>query len=154
RVHLDSLGGELDIAGRHAVEELAALGLVQAASFESISHSNKLEVDDCPLQAEKEPVVGVLRVVNAVLIREDRPEDGTRLQKIVPILIVASDPAHLDPEDQADMLYGNFGQEALESAPLVGRPPALPLIVVDDQDAIPWPPQGDGMVGEGVLPLP
>ena len=28
------------------------------------------------------------------------------------------------------------------------------MIVVDDQDAIPGPPQGDRVVGEGVLPLP
>jgi hypothetical protein len=72
----------------------------------------------------------------------------------VPILVVASDPAHLDPEDQADMLHGNFGQEALESAPLVRRPPTLPLVVVDDQDAIPRPPQGDRVGGESILPLP
>ena len=52
------------------------------------------------------------------------------------------------------MLHGNLGQEALESAPLVGRPAALPLVVVDDQDAIPGPSQGDRVVGEGVLPFP
>ena len=93
-------------------------------------------------------------IVDAVLVREDRPEDGTHLQEIVPILVVAGDAAHLDPEDQADMLHGNLGQEALKSAPLVGRPAALPLIVVDDQDAIPGPSQGDRVVGEGVLPFP
>ena len=153
-VHLDPLGGELDVAGRHAVKEFAALGLVQPSSFQSIPHSNKLEFADGSLQAEQEPVVGVLRVVDAVLVREDRPEDGTHLQEIVPILVVAGDPAHLDPEDQADMLHGNLGQEALESASLVGRPATLSLVVVDDQDAIPGPSQGDRMVGEGVLPLP
>ena len=52
------------------------------------------------------------------------------------------------------MLPSNFGQEALESAPPVGRTTALALIVVDDHDAIPRPPQGDGMVGEGILPFP
>ena len=153
-VHLDPFRGELDVAGGHAVKELAALGLVQPASFQSISHSNKLKFADRSLQAEQEPVVGVLRVVDAVLVREDRPEDGTHLQEIVPIPVVAGDAAHLDPEDQADMLHGNLGQEALESAPLVGRPAALPLVVVDDQDAIPGPSQGDRVVGEGVLPLP
>ena len=153
-VHLDPFRGELDVAGGHAVKEFAALGLVQPASFQSISHSNKLEFADCSLQAEQEPVVGVLRVVDAVLVREDRPEDGTHLQEIVPIPVVAGDAAHLDPEDQADMLHGNLGQEALKSAPLVGRPAALPLIVVDDHDAIPGPSQGDRVVGEGVLPFP
>ena len=153
-VHLDPFRGELDVAGGHAVKEFAALGLVQPASFQSISHSNKLEFADGAFQAEQEPVVGILGVVDAVLVREERPEDGTHLQKIVPILVVAGDAAHLDPEDQADMLHGNLGQEALESAPLVGRPAAVSLIVIDDQDAIPGPSPGDRVVGEGILPLP
>src|SRR4051794_40137071 len=55
-VQLDPIGGELDIAGRHTVEELAALGLVQPTAFQSISHSNKLKFADGPLQAEQEPV--------------------------------------------------------------------------------------------------
>ena len=153
-VHLDAIRGELDVAHGHAVKELAALGLVQPASFQSIPHSNKLKFADCPLQAEQKPVVGILRVVDAVLVREDRPEDGTHLQEIVPILVVAGDPAHLDAEDQADMLHGNLGQEALKSAPTVGGPAAQTLVVVDDQDAIPGPSQGDRMVGEGILPFP
>ena len=153
-VHLDPIRGELDVAGGHAVEELAALGLVQPASFQSISHSNKLEFADGSLQAEQEPVVGILGVVDAVLVREQRPEDGTHLQEIMPILVVAGDAAHLDPEDQADMLHGNFGQEALESAPLVGRPAAQPLIVIDDQDAIPGPSPGRPRGRRGHIAVP
>ena len=154
RVQLHPIGGELDVAGRHAVEKLAALGLVQSASFQSISHSNKLEFADGALQAEQEPVVGILGIVDAVLVREQRPEDGTHLQKIMPIFVVAGDAAHLDAEDQADMLHGNLGQDALESAPLIGGAAAEPLIVVDDQDAIPGPSPGGREVGEGILPFP
>ena len=154
RVHLDSIRGELDVAGGHAVKELAALGLVQPASFQSISHSNKLEFADGPFQAEQEPVVGILGIVDAVLVREQRPEDGTHLQEIMPVFVVAGDAAHFDPEDQPDMLHGNFGQDALESAPLVGGPAAESLIVIDDQDAIPGPSPGGSVVGEGILPFP
>ena len=52
------------------------------------------------------------------------------------------------------MLQGNFGEEALEPAAPVGGASAHPLIVVDDQDAIPGPSQGGRMVGQGVLPFP
>ena len=51
------------------------------------------------------------------------------------------------------MLHGNLGQDALESAALIGRPAAEPLIVVDDQDAIPGPSPGGREVGEGILPF-
>jgi len=52
------------------------------------------------------------------------------------------------------MLHGNLGQDALESAPLVGRPTAESLIVIDDQDAIPGPSPGGCEVGKGILPFP
>jgi len=52
------------------------------------------------------------------------------------------------------MLHGNFGEQVLKSAPPVGRLGALPLILIDDQDAIPGPPQNDRMIGEGILPFP
>ena len=71
----------------------------------------------------------------------------------MPIFVVASDAAHLDPDDQPDMLHGNLGEDALESAALVGRPTAQSLIVIDDQDAIPGPSQSDLMVREGILPF-
>ncbi len=45
------------------------------------------------------------------------------------------------------MLHGNLGQEALESAPLVGRPAALPLVVVDDHDARPLVPPSSHTLG-------
>jgi hypothetical protein len=51
------------------------------------------------------------------------------------------------------VLHRNFGQKALKPVPLVGRSTALSLVVIDGNDAIPWPSQSDGMVGEGVLPL-
>jgi hypothetical protein len=46
------------------------------------------------------------------------------------------------------MLHGNLGQQTLESASSIGRTTAQALILVDDQDAIPGPAQGDRMVGE------
>ena len=98
-VQVDAIRGDLDIAQRHVLEEFAAPGLVQPATLQSIPHSNKLEFADRALQAEQEPVVGVLRIVHAVLVGEDRPEEGAHLQEIVPIPVVAGDAAHLDAED-------------------------------------------------------
>jgi hypothetical protein len=136
------------------MKERAALGFVQPTSFQSIPHSNKLEFADCTLQAEQEPVVGILWVVDTVLIGQDCSEDGTHLQKIVPIPVVAGDAAHLDPQNQADMLHGNFGQDAMKSAALDGCPSRLSLIVIDDHDVIPGPSQGDRELNKFILPFP
>jgi hypothetical protein len=72
----------------------------------------------------------------------------------MPISVIASDATHVDPEDQADMLHGNFGQDAMKSTPDVCYPSGLSLIVVDDQDTISGPSQSDREFGEFVLPLP
>jgi hypothetical protein len=129
------------------------LTLVQPTSFQSVSHSNELEFADLSLEAEQAPVFGILRVVNAVLVGQDRSEDGTHLQKIVPIPVVAGDPAHLDPQDQPDVLHFNLSQEAVKSASLDSRPTGLSLIVIDDHNAIPRPSQVDRELDEFVLPF-
>src|SRR5271166_3652131 len=116
------------------MEELAALCLVQPTSFQAVSHRNKLKFADGALQAEQEPVVGIPGIIDTILVRQQCPKDSTHLQKIMPILVVAGDAAHLDSQDQADMLHGNFGEDSLKSTPLVGCPAAQSLIVVDDQD--------------------
>ncbi len=72
---------------------------------------------------------------------------------MVPILIRACQAAYLQPQDQAHVAHGNFGDEALESRPVMGRFPTLPLVLIDNQHAILRPAEGNGKVGEGVLPL-
>src|SRR5262249_26068657 len=135
-VHRDSIRGELDVAGGHAVKEFAALSLVKSATLQSISHSNQLKFADDSRQAEQEPAVGIHGIIAANLVREQRPEASTHLQKIMPLFVVSGDAAHLDSDDQTDVLHGNFGEEALKSAAHVGAARADPLVVVDDQDAI------------------
>jgi hypothetical protein len=52
------------------------------------------------------------------------------------------------------VLHGNFGQDAMKSASVDGRPRRLSLIVIDDHDPIPWPPQGDREFDEFILSFP
>jgi hypothetical protein len=40
---------------------------------------------------------------------------------MMPILVVAGHAAHLDPQDQADMIHGNFGHDAMKSGSPIGR---------------------------------
>jgi hypothetical protein len=60
-------------------------------------------------------------------------------------------PAHLQPENQPDVVEGDLGEQPLKPGPALDRLAALAQIVVDGSDAIPGPPEGDGAVGQGVL---
>jgi hypothetical protein len=105
------------------------------------------------LQAEQEPVVGVVGVVDAILVGQERAQEGADLQQVVPIAGRPREPAHLQPQDQPDVVHRDLGEQALEAMPPVGFLGALPLVVVDDQDPIAGPPQGQGVVDQLVLSL-
>ncbi len=49
------------------------------------------------------------------------------------------------------MVEADFGEQALEAGPALGRGPALALVLVDDENAVGRPTEFDGPVGEGVL---
>jgi hypothetical protein len=73
---------------------------------------------------------------------------------MMPILVVAGHAAHLNPQDQAGMIHGHFGQDAVVSGPPLGRLATVALVLVDEQDPVPGPSQGHGQVDQGVLPFP
>src|SRR5271163_1309363 len=70
---------------------------------------------------------------------------------MMPVFVGAGQPTHLDPEDQADVFHGNFGQDAMKSATVLGRLATESLVVVDDQDTVAGPSQCDRVVDQRVL---
>src|SRR5512142_2339478 len=52
------------------------------------------------------------------------------------------------------MVHGDLGEEVLEPEPWSGGPATPALVFVDDQDPIPGPTEGHGVVRHGVLSLP
>src|SRR4051812_10815992 len=69
----------------------------------------------------------------------------------MPILARAGQPAHLQAEDQPDMVEADLGEQALETESVLGGGPALALILVDDENAFGWPTELDSPIYEGVL---
>ena len=76
------------------------------------------------------------RVVDRVGVGQEHAEAGTELQELVPVAVGAGQPAHLQAEDQADVVEGDLGQQPLESGATLDRLAALAQVVVDDGDAI------------------
>ena len=69
----------------------------------------------------------------------------------MPVAVGAGQPAHLQAEDQADVVEGDLGQEPLEAGPALDRLAAPAQVVVDGGDAIGRPAEGDGPAGQGIL---
>ena len=91
------------------------------------------------------------RVVDRVGVGQEHAEAGAELEQLVPVAVGAGQPAHLQAEDQADVVEGDLGQEPLEAGPALDRLAALAQVVVDRRDAVAGPAEGDGAVGQGVL---
>ena len=132
--------------------QLAALGLVDQAPLQAVPHREQLELAHRPLQSQQQAVVAVRRVVDAVLVAQEGAEQGAQLQQVVPVLGGPGQPAHLQAQDQADVPERHLGEQPLEPGPVFGPPAALALVLVDDHDPGARPAQGDGVVGQGVLP--
>ena len=104
------------------------------------------------LEPQQQPVVVIGRVVEPVLVGQQGPEDGAQLQELVPVLVGARQAAHLQAEDDADVVQADLGEQVLEAEPALGRLPAPPLVFVHDLDAALGPAQGGRPVDQAVLP--
>ena len=55
------------------------------------------------------------RVVEPILVGEQDAEHRTQFDELMPVLARAGQPAHLQAEDQADVVQTHLGQQSLES---------------------------------------
>ena len=69
----------------------------------------------------------------------------------MPILARPRQPAHLDAQDDADVIEADLGQESLEAEPALRGLAAVPLVLVDDDHPVRRPAQGDGATSQVVL---
>src|SRR6516164_2368032 len=89
------------------------------------------------------------RIVDSVLVDEDRADQSTELDQCVPVTSVAGETRSLDRKHRADATVTDCGQQPLEA--WTGDASARPSeIVVDDLDGRPTKPLG--AVGKPILP--
>jgi hypothetical protein len=112
---------------------------VVAAIDQTLPQGDQLERAHVALEPQQESVVGLARVVDAVLVGDQRAAQGPQLQELLEVYRRACQAAHLQAEYQADVAQADLGQQALEAATLAGVLAAEALVVVDDQDAVGGP---------------
>jgi hypothetical protein len=72
------------------------------------------------LQAEQQPVVEVSRIVNAVLVQDQRLSERRQLEQAVPVGVVARQARDLEPEDDPGMAECNLADQVLEAVAVLG----------------------------------
>ena len=103
-----------------------------------------------PLETEQEPVIEVDRIVDAVLVEDQRLAQGANLEKPMPIGGVSREPGHLKAEHDPGPPHADLGDQLLEPfAIAIGTGEAE--IAIDHDDALGRPAQGHGPLAQCVL---
>ncbi len=143
--------GELDVPTRDGADQFASVGLVKLAALQAISHCDELIFTHRSFQPQEKSIVRISRLVEAVLIREQCTEDRTHVEKTIPVLVGASQSAHLNPQDQTDVPHGNLSQQAVKSIAILGRRTTESLVVVDHENTVLGPSESHCIVDQRVL---
>ena len=70
------------------------------------------------------------RIVEPIRVGEQGSKDCTQFDELMPVLARAGQPAHLQAEDEPDMVETDLGKQLLKAQSPLGRGPALALILV------------------------
>lgn len=77
----------------------------------------ELELADAALHAQKQPVIGMARVVDAVMIHDTRIYQAAKLQHVMPVAPFAGQARHFQAEDRADRPRTQHGDKPFEAGP-------------------------------------
>lgn len=92
-------------------------------------------------------------IIEALAVGDDDAEDGTKLQELMPVPVIARQTRSVEADDETGIVQTDLGNQTLKAASLRLAAAGLAKIIVDDADALPWPPKTDGAVDETVLQL-
>ena len=126
----------VDVANRRTHPELAATSLVELAAEQTRAQQVELGLTHRPLQPEQQPIVEVPRVVDAVLVQDERFGERTDLEQAVPVGGIARQARDLQTHHDADSTEADIGDQALKAVALGGRRARQPKVLVDDDELL------------------
>jgi hypothetical protein len=140
-----------DQTDRRPHPELTPAGLVEGPAQQAGPQDVPLRLTHGALEAEEQPVVEVTRIVNAVLIEDERLGQRADFEKPVPVAGIPRQPGHLQAHHEADPAQPDLGDQPLEATALRGRGAGQPEILIDHHDLLRRPAERLGAALEVVL---
>ena len=104
-----------------------------------------------PLRPSSSRSLNSPRVIEPVLVADQRAGQRADLQQPVPVGVVAGQPGDLQAEHDPGPAHADLGDQALEPFPVGGRRAGLALVDVDDDDLVGGPAQRDRPLPQRVL---
>jgi len=137
------------IADRHRRVQLAARCLQTQRLLGALPKHRELELAECTLQAQQQPIVDRSGIIDPVLIDDQAVHNDTEFQQRMPVAAVASQTRSLYRQHRARGTGADCCKQTLEAGP--GSAAARTTkIIVDDDDILPT--EGARSRLQGILP--
>jgi hypothetical protein len=152
-VQAHPLLGVVDKADGQAHLQLAAPRLVENAPAQPRAQDMQFRLAHRALQTQQQPVIEVHRIVDAILIENQRIDQRTELQQAMPVGGIARQARHLQPHDDAGVPQAHLRDQALKPRTIRGTGARLPEVRIDHDHLLLAPPERDGASLQGILAL-
>jgi hypothetical protein len=125
--------------------------LIQQRLIHSATEYVQLRLTHHSSKAQEQAIVVVGGIVKSVLIGQQRPENPTEFDQLGPVLVGASQPTQFNAKNNSDLIESDLGQQAVIAMASFRSRGRMPLIFINDHNAIACPAQLDGEVGKSIL---
>lgn len=98
------------VAHRHPLEQLATLGLLVDGRLRTLAETCQFHLADRALHPEQQPVVGLLRIVDAIRVDQQGADQAAEFQKGMPIATIACQARGFDAQHGADLALAQRAQ--------------------------------------------
>src|ERR1700757_1417460 len=136
RILLYAIATDLHVAGGDTEDQRAAARLLLQRFLRALGEHRQFKFAHCALHPEQQPIVGMARIVDSVLVDDERVDQSTELDQRVPVAAITGKTRRLDREHSADTTLANRCEQPLEAGTrdAAGR---AAEVVVDDLDIAP-----------------
>jgi len=147
----DVAGGVVGQPGRQRGDQLAAAGLGQDPAAQPGPDEMQLSFGHLPLHAQKQAIVKIPRVVEAVFVADQRAGHPAQPQELVPAGGVAGQPGAFQAQHDPGPARGHPGDRLLESFPVGGAGAGVALVDAGHGDLAGAPAERDRLAAQVVL---
>jgi len=103
------------------------------------------------IQTKQQSIVEQRRMVDAIVVADERVGDAAEFQQTIPIRIVPRQARNLQSEHNAHVSQCHLAGKASEAGALVSAGAGQPEIFIDDHHLLLGPAQLTRSIGQGVL---
>ena len=101
-----------------------------------LTEDRQLHLAHRALHAEQQPIVGMARIVDSILVYDERADQSTELDERMPVATIAGKTRRLDRKHGADTIVADRREQSLEARTSDAAARAAE-VVVDDIDVAP-----------------